>query len=417
MSVKKRILSGVFSGGFGLIVTLITQVALVPIFLQYWGVERYAIWLVLFAVPTFLSLTDLGLINVLTNKALKYYSLERKKIASIYLYSAFIFIFPVSLILSFFIYYIFYIFSSQAYSSLGMPVFIYLSIYSALLLISNLIVASFRALRLFHIGSFGVNILRLIDFFVILTILILSSNEVNMSFYLLLFRTIGCVFLVYILYTKVPVKNLNVKWELLYLNARSSLNYFIIPLCNIAINQGVLILIGMKFPPHFIVVFNTLRVMFRFLNLTTGIFVNAFRQEITFSFFNEVKEYRMLQKKLLNITFLISIFSIFLFYFFGDEVLKLWVGADFKYSNFTFFSILYSVVLNNFTLKDILVVNSTNHHELYTKKLLIMTSIFLSTIIFSTDFKAFLIIMCFFDTLIFMYTFYIRKCIEKLYII
>lgn len=52
---------GVLTSSGALLVTLIVQVASVPLFLSQVGVERYAAWLVLTALPTYLSLiSDLG---------------------------------------------------------------------------------------------------------------------------------------------------------------------------------------------------------------------------------------------------------------------------------------------------------------------------------------------------------------------
>lgn len=56
----RRILHGLGAGAFGQVVTVIIQLAGVPILLHAWGTELYGEWLILFAVPAYLSMADLG---------------------------------------------------------------------------------------------------------------------------------------------------------------------------------------------------------------------------------------------------------------------------------------------------------------------------------------------------------------------
>ena len=51
---------GLGANGLALLVTLIIQVLSVPVFLYSVGVNAYAEWLILTAIPSYLSLTDLG---------------------------------------------------------------------------------------------------------------------------------------------------------------------------------------------------------------------------------------------------------------------------------------------------------------------------------------------------------------------
>ena len=52
VDVKSRIIRSLYATGFGQAVTVLTQLAGVPLFLHYWGVEKYGQWLVLSAIPS-----------------------------------------------------------------------------------------------------------------------------------------------------------------------------------------------------------------------------------------------------------------------------------------------------------------------------------------------------------------------------
>ena len=48
--------------------TLLIQLISVPLLLQYWGTAYYGEWLLLFTVPSYLSLSDIGLVSAVSNE-------------------------------------------------------------------------------------------------------------------------------------------------------------------------------------------------------------------------------------------------------------------------------------------------------------------------------------------------------------
>ncbi len=59
-AVRKRLWQGLGANAYGTLVVAIVQLVGVPILLHVWGVRLYGEWLVLFAIPAYLSLTNLG---------------------------------------------------------------------------------------------------------------------------------------------------------------------------------------------------------------------------------------------------------------------------------------------------------------------------------------------------------------------
>lgn len=59
-SVRRRILHGLGANVYGQLVTVIVQLAGVPVLLHAWGTQLYGEWLILFAIPAYLSMVDLG---------------------------------------------------------------------------------------------------------------------------------------------------------------------------------------------------------------------------------------------------------------------------------------------------------------------------------------------------------------------
>jgi len=62
--MMRRLVRGLGASALGPAVTLIFQVASVPIFLRCWGAQLYGEWLILSAIPSYLAISDIGFGNV-----------------------------------------------------------------------------------------------------------------------------------------------------------------------------------------------------------------------------------------------------------------------------------------------------------------------------------------------------------------
>lgn len=67
-TVRQRIVRGLGANAFGQLVTVIVQLVGVPILLHAWGVQLYGEWLILFAIPAYLAVTDLGFSQAVGNE-------------------------------------------------------------------------------------------------------------------------------------------------------------------------------------------------------------------------------------------------------------------------------------------------------------------------------------------------------------
>lgn len=62
-----RVLHGVFAHGYAQAVTVVVQLLSLPIFLSRWEVETYGLWLMLSAIPMYLSFADVGILTYVGN--------------------------------------------------------------------------------------------------------------------------------------------------------------------------------------------------------------------------------------------------------------------------------------------------------------------------------------------------------------
>ncbi len=68
MSVYKSIFKNYLANGVGMGINFLSQIALVPMFIAFWGVSQYADWILITSFTLFFNLTDVGLNTVSNNE-------------------------------------------------------------------------------------------------------------------------------------------------------------------------------------------------------------------------------------------------------------------------------------------------------------------------------------------------------------
>ena len=66
--MRRRIIAGMGANSFGMAITIGIQLASLPLFLHYWNTATYGTWLMLSAIPAYLSMADVGMVTAAGNK-------------------------------------------------------------------------------------------------------------------------------------------------------------------------------------------------------------------------------------------------------------------------------------------------------------------------------------------------------------
>lgn len=64
----RRIIIGMGANSFGMAITIGMQLVSLPLFLHYWSTSTYGVWLMLSAIPAYLSMADVGMVTAAGNK-------------------------------------------------------------------------------------------------------------------------------------------------------------------------------------------------------------------------------------------------------------------------------------------------------------------------------------------------------------
>ena len=67
-STKRRLFLGFLSNVVSKFATSVIQLVQVPVFLHFWSVPLYGEWMIVTAIPTYLSLSNMGFGNVAGNE-------------------------------------------------------------------------------------------------------------------------------------------------------------------------------------------------------------------------------------------------------------------------------------------------------------------------------------------------------------
>lgn len=64
----RRVIAGMGANSFGMAITIGIQLVSLPLFLHYWDTATYGTWLMLSAIPAYLSMADVGMVTAAGNK-------------------------------------------------------------------------------------------------------------------------------------------------------------------------------------------------------------------------------------------------------------------------------------------------------------------------------------------------------------
>ena len=95
-SIKKRLFGNFGGSTYALLVTTLTQLFSIPLFLHFWGSSAYGEWLVLSAIASYLSLSDVGFSKVASNRMAMLVASNNYERARMILHSASVFLLGMS---------------------------------------------------------------------------------------------------------------------------------------------------------------------------------------------------------------------------------------------------------------------------------------------------------------------------------
>jgi O-antigen/teichoic acid export membrane protein len=375
---KSKLVKGSIANLYGLFGVIVIQLLTVPILINNWGAEKYGEWLILFNIPSFLMLIDLGLVSVTTSEITKLISQGKfyeYKIVFLntfvqILISSFIVIFLISIFLFKLELNFHENFNIKNIEKLNLCLF-FICIYYILGIFIELLDGLLRANSFYPTALFISSSVRIFDGIVICIYCYYLTDFLIIAQSLIILKLFAIFYMMLVLKrNKITVKVKNYRFNFNTGLLKKGLNYLILPINNVFNNQILISLIGIFIGPIYAVMINIIKL---FLKLSTSL-ISLISSTIAYDvnrlyYLNKNSELLNILNKSILISLFINISYILIFLFFYNEIINLFIKKDF-YVEFVIV-IIYSLVIltNNLYQIEINFHTAINKHDLILRKI------------------------------------------------
>ncbi len=369
--IRKNILANLFGVG----VNLLNQIALVPLYIYFWGNDLYADWLVLSAITVIFSMSDIGLNTVIQNRfSIKLAEKDTKECNelltdNIVIVSA---IFAVSLLIvasmiaAFDLVKFFNLHSitntEAAWVLILIVVKIYVGMYSG---IENAIYrANHKNSRCVYIDQLSL----LSTVLITAACLYFSQGLVTLCIALCLPPIVVIIFKWFDSkkYFDYHFSFRNINKPLLISLVKPSLAFMAFPIGNAILLQGYTFIVNKYFGAADVVEYNTTRTMCNFIIVLLSTINNSVWPEYSIAYGqNDYRRMRGLHSKSLTTSWLFSIICAIAILLLGPYIYKIWTGGlvQFSYPLMTMF-IMAVLMKITWTASGITLMATNNHQRM-----------------------------------------------------
>jgi len=374
MTLKAKLLRNLGANAYGQLITVTIQLVSVPLFLHYWGVELYGEWLILSAIPAYLSMSDIGFASVAANDMTMRVAKDDKQGALEVYQSIWVFICAISLTVGCVLGLLIYaypaneIFSINHISASHTQQLLIILMLSVLFGLQNSVLnAAFRAIGQYAYGTVAGNTVRLIEWIMSLVTLVLVDGVVMVALSILVVRLFGLITMWVILRRQAPWLNLGLRFasmgkirELM----KPALAFMAFPLGLALSLQSMVIIIGLILGPAAVVIFSTYRTLTRLLVQIITMLNQAIWPEMSAAYgAGKVELVSQLHRKSSSITFWIALAAVTVLSFIGEWIVGMWTRHAFEPNNTLLILLLTTTFLNVLWQTSWVVLMATNQHN------------------------------------------------------
>jgi O-antigen/teichoic acid export membrane protein len=373
-TLKYRLLKGIGANAYAQLVSVITQLLSVPIFLHFWGTELYGEWLMLSTIPIYLSLSDVGFSSVAANEmtmqlgrgnerdALKVYqsiwvlvsATSAGAFALILAFSAFR---PFATLISL---------HSITEKETSFVIF-FLILYALIGLQSGVLHAAFRATGNYATGTVINNTVRLAEWISTITAIALGGHTVAVAIALAVTKSVATIVQWLVLRRLSPWLNLGfaeANRHAVRKLCRPAFAFMAFPIGSALNIQGMVIVVGILVNPGAVVIFSTYRTLTRLLLQGVGLVNHAIWPEISAAYgAGEFNAMSMLYRKASAVAFWLGLLGVVFIGLCGELILKIWTHSSLQPNHVLLALLLAATFLNILWQTSMVLLLATNMHQ------------------------------------------------------
>ena len=344
MSTKRRITQGIGANGFGQVVTILIQIASVPILIHAWGIIRYGEWITLSAIPAYLVLSDIGFTSVAGNSlALMAEKNDVREMQSIYQSTLVMVSILSAVVLAVIAGTVWFTnlgemigLTSITNSTLNLTLLV-LFLHVAMSMQTGILQLPFRALKRNPMSVTAANLIRLLEWVAATLVVIKGGTVVEFAVAFLVVRILGN----FGLWLAINRSGSSLKFGIQYANLRTiktllrpSLASLCFPLGLSFTIQGFILLISSIYGPAAVALFSIYRTFTRVpIQLATAI-NQAVWPELSYAFgTNNLSKAKKLVIKMQQFGAVLSMMSAIAIYFQGETTINFWVSKSLEHNS------------------------------------------------------------------------------------
>ncbi|MGO9127651.1 MAG: lipopolysaccharide biosynthesis protein [Terriglobales bacterium] len=373
-SVRRRLVRGFGASAMGPVVTALVQLVSVPVFLRFWGAHLYGEWMVLSAIPTYLSLSDMGFGSVAGNDMTMRVARGDRAGALESFQSTWVLVTVASLAVGLLVCAGMWWLPLGSWFHLSMlssreiaTVLVLLSLYALVVLQGTLILAGFRCEGNYPAGMLGGNIVRLTEWTAATVVVLLGGKAVEVAATYLVVRACGNLILTIIMRRKSPWIHYGVAHATracIRRLAAPAVAFMAFPLGNALSIQGLLMAIGIVLGPVAVAVFSTLRTLTRAVIQLMGVVHTTVWPEISIAYGSaQFARARQLHRHACRVSLWLSISVVTALTLFGRPVYVLWTHHRLGFDAAVFHVLLCVIIANTFWYTSSVVAVACNAHQ------------------------------------------------------
>ena len=385
MSINASLIKSLVAATWSKVSIALYRLLQVPLLITTLGVENYGIWLVLYSLPSWLTLANLGFGSVAANEmsiamaagnvdqAKKVYSSTFAVLSSLLFLGglASLLLIPLSSRSSFFSNGALLIDREKAYTIAWLSIAVFVSFFG------ELSWGRFRAANKTHFAILITSFEPWAELICMYITLKLSTSLSSLAFSVLCSNVIYVLIKHWLSFSVLPVLSFSLqdidrsKFKNLLKNG---IAFQAFPLGNALLLQGSILIIQMVLGPVAVALFATARTLVRTVNQSMDIINQSIWPQVSILFgLNNSQKLIKLHRKAVISTFIIALIGTLFLIFFGKFIYEKWLGASLHLPQQLLMIFLCSIPLNGIWQASSVIHMACNKHEGTAKRFLLCT--------------------------------------------
>lgn len=381
MSLKRRIIAGMGANAYGQGISIVTQLATLPLFLSHWDLSRYGVWLMLTSIPSYFSVADGGIVSAARNEMTIALGRGDENLANRVFQSALIFLLAMTVLVLFCL--VLVLFGTSLLDGVleleTKQVLLMLVSGIFLSFINGLSEATFSSVGKYGMGTAIGHSIRLAEWAGGVVGLLAVGSFAGVACGMLLLRTLGVA--VSIL--------LGQKYSGLFIwgfrharvaqfraTIKPALYFLIFPLSGALSIQGFTLLVGSTLGAASVTVFTTYRTLARLIVQATSIFSHSVGPELSRLFGAvQFEQYANLFRRSQLISVAMVILTSIVVALLGAWILQSWTHGHIQYSRALMWPmLLYATVVGIAHVPRILLMSINLHRHIAVASILVYST-------------------------------------------